>query len=151
MSFAKFSLPLGNLTSQLFCNIYMNELDQFVKHTLKATAYIRYADDFVILSERKDRLEVSIPEIREFLEKKLRLTLHPDKVFIKTFASGVDFLGWVHFRDFRVLRTASKRRMMRRLEECFKTETLQSYLGLLRHGNTAKIEQLILNLDRLER
>lgn len=133
-------LPLGNLTSQLLVNIYMNEFDQFMKHKLKATYYIRYADDFVILSEDKNYLETILPRISEFLEEKLKLQLHPDKVFIKTLASGVDFLGWMHFPNHRVLRTVTKRRMLKRIKDTNrKPETMQSYLGLLRHGNGYKI------------
>lgn len=109
-------LPLGNLTSQLFVNIYMNEFDQFMKHTLKAKYYIRYADDFVILSQDKSWLEELEFKIRDFLQKRLKLELHPDKVFIKTISSGVDFLGWIHFSDHRVLRTATERRMFNKLE-----------------------------------
>ena len=102
-------LPLGNLTSQLFSNIYLNEFDQFVKHVLKIKYYVRYADDFVVLSRDKQELGNLISPFRAFLSEKLRLTLHPDKVFIKTLSSGVDFLGWVHFPDHRVLRTSTKR------------------------------------------
>ncbi len=136
-------LPLGNLTSQLLVNIYMNEFDQFVKHALRVKYYIRYADDFVILSGDKGRLENLIPRIGAFLNDWLVLTLHPDKVFIKTLASGVDFLGWVHFPDHRVLRRATKRRMMKRLERSASPDTLNSYLGLLQHGNTYKIQNEI--------
>lgn len=133
-------LPLGNLTSQLFVNVYMNVFDQYVKHTLKASYYIRYADDFIFLSERKSWLESLIPEIEYFLLNRLRLTLHPDKVFVKTLASGVDFLGWVHFPDHRVLRTTARRRMVCRIAEHPTNETIQSYLGLLKHGNIEKIK-----------
>lgn len=136
-------LPLGNLTSQLLVNIYMNEFDQFMKHTLKAKYYIRYADDFVIFSADKEWLEDLLPEIGAFLRDQLKLELHPDKVFIKTLASGVDFLGWVNFPDHRVLRTATKRRMARRLLESQTPETISSYLGLLKHGNAYKIAQSI--------
>ncbi len=132
-------LPLGNLTSQLFVNIYMNEFDQFVKHKFKAEHYVRYADDFVILSSDRPWLEAQILPIEHFLREKLRLTLHPDKLFIKTLASGVDFLGWVHFPDHRVLRTATKRRMLARLHAKSATETIASYRGLLGHGNAYKI------------
>lgn len=132
-------LPLGNLTSQLLVNIYMNEFDQFAKHKLKAKYYIRYADDFVALSNNKEWLENLIPQMQKFLVQNLKLTLHPDKIFIKTLASGVDFLGWVHFEDHRVLRTATRRKMMKRIRECPTSETLNSYLGLMRHGNTNKI------------
>ncbi len=136
-------LPLGNLTSQIFSNIYMNELDQFMKHNLKVRHYIRYADDFVILSEHKNLLVSMIPVIQRFLWERLKLSLHPDKVFIKTFASGVDFLGWVHFSDHRVLRTATKHRMMKRVKENPKKAVVQSYLGLLSHGNGFKLKKTL--------
>ena len=100
-----------------------------------------YADDFVFLHEDKAWLEAQIPMIGQFLTKRLCLTLHPKKVTISTFASGVDFLGWVHFTDHRVLRETTKRRMMRRVRECQKEETVQSYLGLLGHGNTLKTRE----------
>ncbi len=134
-------LPLGNLTSQLLVNVYLNELDQFIKHRLKVRHYIRYADDFVILAHDRAWLESLIPTIQSFLWTKLRLTLHPDKVLIKTFASGVDFLGWVHFPDHRVLRMTTKRRMIKRLQVHPTPETVSSYLGLLRHGNTGQLRQ----------
>lgn len=129
-------LPLGNLTSQLFVNIYMNELDQFVKHKLKAKYYIRYADDFVFFSEDKQWLENILPTIKNFLSVKLKLELHPDKVFIKTLSSGVDFLGWVNYPTHRVLRTSTRRRMIKNFTLNPTTESLNSYLGLLRHGDT---------------
>ena len=130
-------LPLGNLTSQLLVNIYMNEFDQFVKHGLKVRYYIRYADDFVMLSNDKKELEELLSKLSKFLEEKLKLSLHPDKVFIKTLASGIDFLGWIHFPHHRVLRTATKRRMLNRLNE----KNTDSYLGLLKHGNAYKLRQ----------
>lgn len=136
-------LPLGNLTSQLLVNIYMNEFDQFVKHKLKAKYYIRYADDFVFLHEDKKYLEDLVPQISEFLEGRLKLTLHPNKLFLKTLASGVDFLGRVHFPEHRVLRTTTKRRMFKKLSQSDKSETLISYLGLLGHGDTYGIREAI--------
>ncbi len=140
-------LPLGNLTSQLLVNIYMNEFDQFVKHKLKVKYYIRYADDFVIMSEDKKYLEKLLIEIKEFLTEKLKLKLHPDKVYIKTLASGVDFLGWVNFPNHRVLRTSTKRRMFKKIREVGgKEEVFQSYLGMLGWEDGYKLEQKILNL-----
>ena len=139
-------LPLGNLTSQLFINIYMNEFDQFVKRTLKVKYYIRYADDFVIFHESKTYLEKLIPKISQYLEKELKLSLHPKKVFIKTPSSGIEFLGWVHFPQHRILRTATKRRMFRNLKQNNSKEILVSYLGLLKHGNTYKLVKKILRI-----
>ncbi|MEI6553098.1 MAG: reverse transcriptase/maturase family protein [bacterium] len=133
-------LPLGNLTSQLLVNIYMNEFDQLVKHVLREGYYIRYADDFVFMSDNESYLEELIPKISEFLENNLKLSLHPDKLFIKTLSSGLDFLGWVHFEKHKVLRTTTKKRMFRNLaKKAGKKDTVQSYLGLLKHGNTRKI------------
>ena len=136
-------LPLGNLSSQLFVNIYMNGFDQFIKRKLKIQYYIRYADDFVLLHENRNYLEAIMPKISEFLETRLKLSLHPDKVFIKTLASGIDFLGWVHFSNHRVLRTATKRRMFRKLKTNTKEEVKASYLGMLSHGDANKLAQII--------
>lgn len=132
-------LPLGNLTSQLLVNIYMNRFDQFVKHKLKAKHYIRYADDFVLLSDDKKWLNKHISVIEGFLNKELKLEMHSDKVFIKTLAFGIDFLGWIHFPDHRILRTSTKKRMLKNIRR----ETLSSYLGLLRHSNTYKLQKLV--------
>jgi hypothetical protein len=131
-------LPLGNLTSQLLVNIYMNKFDLWMKHVMKVKYYIRYADDFVIFSEDKDYLWELVPKIADFLEEELKLSLHPNKLFIKTLASGLDFLGWVHFPTHRVLRTATKRKMFRNLalKEGEKREnSVTSYLRMLRWGD----------------
>lgn len=132
-------LPLGNLTSQLFANIYMNEFDWYVKRVLKIKCYVRYADDFVICSSDKNVLEKLIPIIDVFLEERLHLSIHKDKISIKTISSGVDFLGWVHFPDHRVLRTATRRKMERKLHRSENQRVYDSYFGLLRWGNTKKI------------
>ena len=150
---ADIGLPLGNLTSQLFVNVYMNRFDQFMKHKLKAKYYIRYADDFVILADNKEYLENIISEIRKFLDEDLKLELHPNKISIETFSSGVDFLGMINFSKFRVLRTKTKKRMFEKLKnkkrdvknkiiskESF-NQSMQSYLGMLKHCNSFKISQ----------
>ena len=132
-------LPLGNLTSQLLINIYMNEFDQFIKRALKVHYYIRYADDFVVLNQRKAYLTNLLPKIAEFLEGDLHLSLHPDKVFIKPLSSGIDLLGWVNFPYHRILRTATKRRMFAKLRQQHSNASLVSYVGMLSHGNTYKL------------
>jgi retron-type reverse transcriptase len=140
----KKGLPLGNLTSQLLVNIYMNDFDHFVKRELKVKYYIRYADDFVILNNSKNDLDKLLPRISEFLTKELKLSLHPDKVSISTFASGVDFLGWVSFPSHRVLRTSTKNRMFKKFEGELKEETVASYTGLLSHGNAHRLSNRLL-------
>ena len=139
-------LPLGNLTSQLFGNVYMNIFDQWVKHHLKVRYYIRYADDFVFLSQDKDELYDLIDAIRDFLSDTLRLTLHPNKIVLKPVSSGVDFLGWVKFSHHSILRRKTKEQMLRKLADNPKDEVFQSYLGLLSHGNTYGTEQELRNL-----
>ena len=88
-------LPIGNLTSQFFANIYLNSLDQFVRHTLKAKHYFRYVDDLVILDTSPRRLENYIQRIDGFLKKNLLLELHQEKTFIRETEKGIDFLGYV--------------------------------------------------------
>lgn len=137
-------LPLGNLTSQLFANVYLNNFDQWVKHKLKAKQYIRYADDFVFLSYDKNWLESIIPQIQEFLQINLKLSLHPDKLFLKTVSSGVDFLGWLNFPDYRLLRSKTKQRMLRNIRSSTGEAGFKSYLGLISHGNTIKLRQQVI-------
>ena len=131
-------IPMGNITSQLFANIYMNWFDQFIKHQLKVRYYIRYCDDFLILSPDKEYLRTLVLHMNHFLKNTLKLQLHPNKIFIKTFASGIDFLGWVNFYNHRTLRTTTKRRMFKKLQNP-KVGSLQSYLGLISHGNSYMI------------
>jgi len=155
-------LPLGNVTSQLFANIYLNELDQFVKHQLKAKYYLRYCDDFIILSEDKESLEEQIEPIQKFLWDSLKLELHDNKVFIRKFRQGIDFLGYVILPHYRVLRTKTKRRIFKKIsqkksdllngkisEESF-DHTFQSYLGILKHCSGYKIRKQITDILGIE-
>ncbi len=144
-------IPLGNLTSQLFANVYLNELDLFVKQYLRFSHYIRYADDFVFLSPYKNELLAILPIVSDYLQNNLRLTMHPDKIILKTFGSGVDFLGWTHFSDHRVLRKTTERRMFKRIAEHPSKATIKSYLGLLSHGDTQSLQNMILNNEAFDR
>lgn len=129
-------IPLGNLTSQYFANIYLNELDKFIKHKLKIKHYIRYTDDFVVLSINKDYSLNFIRPINDFLNNKLNLFLHPDKIIIRKYKQGIDFLGYVTLPHYRVLRTKTKKRMFRRINN----KNIQSYLGVLKHCCGHKLE-----------
>ncbi len=133
-SFPK-GLPMGNITSQFFANIYLNELDQFVKHKLKIKYYIRYCDDFLILSPDKIYLQKVIYKINKFLNQNLRLSLHPNKIIIRKYRQGIDFLGYVCFPYHRILRPKSKKRLLKKIN----TKNLQSYLGMLKHCNGYKV------------
>jgi RNA-directed DNA polymerase len=136
-------LPLGNLTSQLLVNVYMHEFDVFVKQELRVKYYIRYADDFVVLSQDREYLEYVLTQMRQFLFEKLALTLHPHKVSIASSLSGIDFLGWVHFPHYRALRTVTRRRLEKTFKAYMTRETANSYRALLQHGNTYKMKKKI--------
>ena len=110
-------MPLGNLTSQFFANIYLSELDYFVKQELKAKHYIRYVDDFVILHESKEQLEIWKEQIKEFLKNKLKIELHPDKSRIIHLSQGVDFVGFRCFYHYRLLRKRNIRKMQYKVED----------------------------------
>ncbi|MBI4136122.1 MAG: RNA-directed DNA polymerase [Candidatus Vogelbacteria bacterium] len=138
-------VPIGNLTSQLFANIYLNELDQFVKHKLKVKNYARYTDDLVIVSKDKNYLNNLLDPIQSFLCQKLKLELHPQKVEIRKLRQGIDFLGYVIFPHHRIFRPRTRKRMFRRLtqkmedyqngvisKDSFDATSL-SYLGMLTH------------------
>jgi retron-type reverse transcriptase len=142
-------LPLGNLTSQLLVNVYMNEFDQFVKRDLKIKYYIRYADDFVFLNENKDFFILLQPRLGKFLNENLRLFLHPKKVFLQTLASGLDFLGWIKFTDHQVLRTATKRRMLRKIKQNNESTTIAAYIAMLKHGNAYNLSQRAGLIDKI--
>ena len=109
-------MPLGNLTSQFFANVYLNELDQFVKHKLRVKYYIRYVDDFVILHKSKKVLEVCMKEINGFLRKKLDLTLHYEKSQILKLKKGIGFLGFRIFYHHKLVRKKNRRKFERKLE-----------------------------------
>lgn len=151
--FTRKGLPIGNLTSQLFANVYMNEFDQFMKKELKIKNYVRYTDDFVVVSADESLLKDLIPKIQEFLHNHLDLELHPSKVTIGKYRRGIDFLGYVSFPHYRTLRKRTEKRMLRKLDEkieMFKHEeitegrlkqTLQSYLGVLSHATARRLSQ----------
>ncbi len=110
-------MPLGNLTSQFFANVYLNELDQFVKHELKVKYYIRYVDDFILLHHSENQLIEWKKEIRIFLNKKLKLELHPDKSKIINLSKGVDFVGFRNFYHYRLLRKRNIKSMKNKINK----------------------------------
>lgn len=108
-------MPLGNLTSQFFANLYLNELDQFVKHKLKAKYYIRYVDDFVIFHRDKIILQNWKLQIEGFLKYNLKLQLHPEKSNIIPLSKGITFLGFRIFYHYKLLKKSNTRRIWKRL------------------------------------
>ena len=109
-------MPIGNLTSQFFANVYLSELDYFVKHRLKARYYIRYVDDFVILHRDRNKLELWKDEINEFL-KTIKLELHKEKSKIYPLHRGANFLGFRVFYHYRLLKKSNISHFMKRLDK----------------------------------
>jgi hypothetical protein len=97
-------LPVGNLTSQFFANVYLNELDQFVKHNLKCRYYVRYCDDFLILDESPERLKEIRERIREFVTERLNLSLNDRYQSVLPVSNGIDFLGYIIRQDYSLVR-----------------------------------------------
>jgi hypothetical protein len=157
-SFEKYpniGLPLGNVTSQLFANIYLNELDQFIKHKLKVKHYLRYADDFILISKNEDLLMGYKEEIEIFLKQNLKLELHPDKVFIRKLRQGIDFVGYVVLPNAVVLRTKTKKRIFKKLKKAEREliigkinkenfqQTEASYMGVIKYCKNKEIKRKI--------
>lgn len=141
-------LPIGNLTSQFFANIYLNELDQFVKHTLKAHYFLRYVDDFVILSPDASQLRVWQAQIEEFLQSKLKLRLHPKRRKLLPISNGIDFLGYIIRPGYILVR----RRVVNNLKEKIRQfkqarvkdfrkfhDSIESYLGHFKHASSYRL------------
>lgn len=97
-------LPIGNLTSQFFANVYLNELDQFVKHHLKCRYYLRYCDDFVMLSEERDKLIKWKAEVERFLAERLKLRLNKKRQSLQPVSNGINFLGYIVRRNYILVR-----------------------------------------------
>jgi RNA-directed DNA polymerase len=142
-------IPLGNLTSQVFANIYLNELDQFAKHTLKIPYYLRYADDFLVVANNRTQLKQYLTSFAEFLEKHLQLQMHPQKIVFRKLSWGIDFLGYIVLPHYRLPRTKTKRRAFKKLKERINSvtfdESLQSYLGYFSHANAFEVSQSLKN------
>lgn len=143
-------IPLGNLTSQIFANIYMHELDAYMKHVLKARFYIRYADDGVIVDSSKRHLIDLIMPIGDFLQKGLLLSLHPRKVTVRKLSWGIDFLGYIVLPHYVLPRTKTKRRLLKRIRTAGHSESanqmIQSYLGYLSHAEAYRLQILVKHL-----
>jgi hypothetical protein len=137
-------MPLGNLTSQLFANVYLDPLDSFVKHRLKARHYVRYADDFLILSRDESELMGYFVEIVRFLGDELKLELHPSKIELRKYSHGIDFVGYVARPHYSVPRKKTVDRMRRKIL-CVEDEkvaaTISSYIGHLSHVSAYGVVQ----------
>ena len=149
-------MPFGNLTSQFFANVYLNELDYFVKHELKVKYYIRYVDDFVVLHENQQNLEKYKDAINKFLIKNLKIKLHPEKSKIIRLDRGINLLGYRAFYYHKLLRKSNKRKFERNFSEKLKqfgqkevnyedfTQNLQGWLGYAMWANTYRLRKTIL-------
>lgn len=153
-------LPIGNLTSQLFGNVYMNEFDHFVKKELRIKYYGRYVDDFILIHENKEYLKAIIPILSNFLHSTLKLELHPNKIYLQHYTKGVKFLGTIikPYRIYISSRTKNNfyqsiqhwNKRIREKKELTKEElelfisSMNSYLGIMKHYNTYNVRKKLL-------
>lgn len=143
-------IPVGNLTSQLFANVYLHRLDMFVKHTLHAEHYMRYMDDFVIISEDLEQLKRWEKQIEIFLADVLKLQLNP-KTTIVYAKNGVDFVGYRHWNSTKKIRKDAMRRLKRLMKnfkdgtitEEFFDKSFTSRIGSIKHADTYNLVQKI--------
>ena len=119
-------MPLGNLTSQFFANVYLNELDHYVKEILRIKYYIRYVDDFVIMSDSEGQLEAYRKDIESFLKARLSLELHSEKTRIIRLENGAGFLGFRIFPEHKLMKKSNirkfKNKLSRKCEEYHRKE-----------------------------
>lgn len=151
-------IPIGNLTSQFFANLYLSPLDQFIKHSLGFKYYIRYMDDFVLMDISKARLQKAKVGVARFLKENLRLNLHPKKQTVTPLKCGIDFLGFRIFSTHRLLRRENVKRFRRRLkrmkEQLERKEITIGKIGLsikgwiahAKQGNTYRLREKILRV-----
>jgi len=149
-------MPLGNMTSQFFANVYLNELDQFIKHQLKVKYYLRYVDDFIILHSSKEQLIEWKTQINEFLKTNLKLELHQNKSKVFSMYKGVNLLGYRIFYYYRLLRKRNiikfnkklknlKEKYTQKLIEYHKFyESIQGWFGYAIWANTYKLRKKII-------
>lgn len=156
-------LPIGNLTSQLFSNIYMNIFDQYIVNELQIKYYGRYVDDFIVIHNDKKYLLSLIEKIKLFLKQKLNLTLHPKKIYIQHYSKGVQFLGGYIKPKRKYISKRTKgnfNNLIRKINLEFLTykddieylyklrAQINSYLGIMKHFKTYKLR--IKSLSRLK-
>ena len=137
-------IPLGNITSQIFANIYLSNLDNYVKKELKCRFYVRYNDDFVIVSEFKKKLEEIRNKIILFAREELLLSMPIEKTSIRKVDWGVDFLGFTVLPEALLLRNKTKNKMYANMN----CQNIHSYFGILKHCNSYNLKIKILSMDK---
>ncbi len=145
-------LPIGNLSSQFFANVYLDALDQFVKHRLRARHYVRYVDDFILLHESPQWLNAALAEIEPFLARTLDARLNPVKTILQPVDRGIDFVGHIIKPWRRTLRPRTVTAALKRVADLDAGDVWQSansYFGLLRQGSHSHAERV--QLARLVR
>ena len=133
-------LPIGNLSSQLFANIYMNELDQYAKHTLKLKYYARYVDDIIVISNSGGDLHEKYEKLSQFAAEKLKLTFHPNKKEINKIEHGVNFVGYIIKPHTKYIRNSTLVNLYAKMDAKFPSvekerAVINSYFGMLKHSN----------------
>jgi len=147
-------LPIGNYSSQFFANLYLNELDQFIKRELKCRYYVRYVDDFILLDRDKEKLKFWRDEINDFLKENLKLELNLNKIKIQPIDKGIDFLGYFVKPDYTLVRKKVVKRLKDKLYRLNNAKegipglnkilaTINSYYGHFKHASSFNLRKHI--------
>ena len=155
-------LPIGNLTSQVFANFYMNEFDHFVKKTLKIKYYGRYVDDFILIHQDKNYLKSLIPTMTQYLSEYLKLKLHPNKIYLQHFTKGVKYLGTIilphriyignrtkgnFYAAIQQQNELIRTRKPDKEELTYFASLVNSYLGIFKHYRTYNIRKKLIKKE----
>lgn len=138
-------IPLGNITSQIFANIYLNTLDQYVKKKLRCRFYIRYNDDFVIVFPDNKNINYVRDKVILFVKEKLFLDIPRNKTSIRKIDWGIDFLGFIILPQAVILRDKTKNKIYENISK----ENIHSYIGLLKHCNSHNLKTKILAMEKV--
>lgn len=155
-------IPIGNLTSQLFANIYLNEMDRFIKEDEHVPYYFRFMDDFIILDYDKSNLHSLLSKISHYIETNLKLEFN-NKTIIGKVNNGIDFVGYIHYNGHKRIKPTTFKRIktkiisMRKSYDCigyltdFQVSSINSALGHMRHSDTYRVRKQLIKYFKLKR
>jgi len=146
-------IPIGNLTSQFFANVYLDPMDHYTIEKLNMKAYIRYMDDFLVFSDNIENLHIALASINNFLSQELKLRIKENEIMIAPVTEGIPFLGFRIYKNLIRVRNNNLRRTVKKLASKVKNyndgiidinkleSSVNSMLGHLKHGNTLNLRK----------
>ncbi|MGL5752653.1 MAG: RNA-directed DNA polymerase, partial [Paraclostridium sp.] len=141
-------IPIGNLTSQLFANVYLNEMDMYIKHELRVKHYFRFMDDIIILDYDINNIRILYDRISKFINDKLYLKFN-NKTVILSVSKGINFVGYIHYKEFKRVKSTTFKRHKKKINKIRRRydnnnkqlddndrASLCSFIGHMKHADT---------------